>query len=235
MHFLRYPQNDLMLGGCSCWWGGKLVSCLSNTQPLCLLSPYSQCHFSTVSVSVAYSLLACPACCGKVCHSSLFSCSVGQKTVVVMKKWLPMNSVCPTPCIFLFSCRTVPWVGIILKAAFKSCYPKYVVMLYMYPLPSQSLNSFIPNLLCFFLECTAKTPLCPLISQLLYPMPNFLWDCLVWNVYYLGSWKFYCFSTDYHNQDMLCEVDFDYFQSETLYYIHKLITYHDFWLEWSTL
>ena len=29
---------------------------------------------------------------------------------------------------------------------------------------------------------------------------------------------------------MLCEVDFDYFQSEALYYVYKLITYHDFWI-----
>ena len=35
-----------------------------------------------------------------------------------------MDNMCPTPSTFLVSCRTLPWVGVIFKAAFKSCSPK---------------------------------------------------------------------------------------------------------------
>ena len=91
MHFLLWPQNDWMQGrggGCALWCGGKSLSCLTNTQHLFLLSPYRH-HPSSVSRSMAQSLLACPACFEKVCQNCLFSYCAGQKTVALRKNDYP--------------------------------------------------------------------------------------------------------------------------------------------------
>lgn len=148
MYFLLNPQND--------WcWEVVLVGEEVSLPPV--FPTHSTCASIHLTIIVTFPQFEClsPQFFGMPCLSwwtvpqQFISHCVGQKTVVAMKKWLSMNSVCPTPCIFLVSCRTVPWVGIILKVAFKNC-SKWVVMLYMYQLPSQSLYSFIPNLLCVF-------------------------------------------------------------------------------------
>jgi hypothetical protein len=81
------------------------------------------------------------------------------------------------------------------------------------------------------LVCIPESPLCPWISQLLHPVPHILWGGSVWNIYYLGCRKFFWFSTACHIQDLICQVDFDYFKARHFYYMHKLIRFHDFWVE----
>ena len=41
IHFSHHLRNDLILWGCAFWWGDKLLSCLSNAQRVCFLSPYN--------------------------------------------------------------------------------------------------------------------------------------------------------------------------------------------------
>jgi hypothetical protein len=181
-------------------------SCLANTQHLCILSLYKGCHLSSVARPFGPECVACLSCCDEWCHSCLFSCYVGQKTVEATK------TLCPTYSTSLVSCRTVLWVVVIeehSKVVFLSklpchacihCHHKACMVLF--------------QILYACLVCTAETPLCPWISQLLHPGLNFLWGDLVWNMYYLGCRNFLWFSTASHIQDLICQVDFEYFQSE---------------------
>jgi hypothetical protein len=150
-------------------------SCLANTQHLCLLSPYRGCHLSSIARPFGPVWVACLSCYDELYRSCLFSCCVGQKKVEATK------TLCPTYSTSLFSCRTVLWVVVIeehSKVVFLNklpchacihCHHKACIVLF--------------QILYAFLVCIAETPLCPWISQLLHPVPNFLWGGLVWYIY----------------------------------------------------
>ena len=173
MHFILHPQNDMMLEGCTCWWGGKLLLSFRHTAhvpsfTLQRMSPFF--NFKPFGPK----FVACPTCCNQQCCICLFSCFVGQKTVETTK------ILCPTSSASLFSCLTVLWLGVIeqhSKIVFLNKLPCHACIHCHYKACIVLFKIFYT-----FLVCTAETPLCPWISQLLHPVPNFLWGGTVWNI-----------------------------------------------------